>query len=152
MMVRPAQVEDLYNIMEVGRRAHSFPWSEQVMQQYLQRPLSAWVLEHQSSVLGHAVIRVIAGEGELLTIAIDPEQQGKGLGRVLLQQILTRFAEQHAEQCFLEVRASNDAAIRLYESLGFACAGVRRDDYPCAHGREDAWIDALDLTAHDIWG
>ncbi len=145
-MIRAAQPQDLAAIMHIERRAHAFPWSEQVMQQFLQRPGSAWVLEQQGELVGHAVIRVIAGEGELLTIAIHPEQQGQGLGLKLLQAILQQFAQQGAEQCFLEVRASNHSAIQLYEKLGFACAGVRKDYYPCAQGREDAWIYCLDLS------
>ncbi|WP_157729704.1 ribosomal protein S18-alanine N-acetyltransferase [Bacterioplanes sanyensis] len=147
--MRLAHMDELAAIMDIERRAHSHPWSEAVMVQYLQRPASVWVLQQGGALLGHAVIRVIAGEGELLTIAVDPKHHGQGFGQQLLRAVLQQFIQQGAEQCFLEVRRSNTPAIDLYERVGFACAGVRKDYYPSAHGREDALIYCLDLRGYD---
>jgi ribosomal-protein-alanine N-acetyltransferase len=86
-----------------------------------------------------------ADEAQILSLCIDPDLQGRGLGRSLLQQLLNEASSSHADSVFLEVRASNLAARNLYESSGFNEIGVRRGYYPAEDGREDAIILAISL-------
>ncbi|MCV6605478.1 MAG: ribosomal protein S18-alanine N-acetyltransferase, partial [Porticoccaceae bacterium] len=85
------------------------------------------------------------GEAEILNIAVARERQGKGLGRCLLDHCLQQ-AEKKARMIFLEVRASNFAAIHLYLDSGFNQIGERRDYYRTARGSEDALMMAKDLV------
>ena len=100
------------------------------------------LLSHPSTFLFEAVdafalVRVIAEEAELLTIAVHPNAQGQGIGRGLMHDWLQGIV---ACEAFLEVAQDNTAAISLYESCGFAEVGRRKGYY----GRKDApSIDAI---------
>lgn len=89
---------------------------------------------------GFALGRVIAGESELLTIAVCPEFQQQGFGRRLLEAYHAEAQKLGAETCFLEVAVDNKPAICLYESTGYAPAGRRRGYYKRANGSA---VDAL---------
>ena len=65
------------------------------------------------------MINVIIDEAHLLNITVKPENQGRGLGLRLLEHLMQRARELKAGECFLEVRASNESAYRLYERYGF---------------------------------
>lgn len=92
---------------------------------------------------GFSLIRVIVDEAELLTLAVHPEQQNKGLGRSLLQQTIALAATLGATKMFLEVATDNAPAIRLYAASGFAEVGNR----PRYYGRSNtAPVDALVMS------
>lgn len=78
---------------------------------------------------GFALGRIAGPEAELLTLAVRPAEQGKGLGRQLLRQYEAEARKRGATEAFLEVAVHNDAAIHLYRSEGYADAGWRKDYY-----------------------
>ena len=86
-----------------------------------------------------------AGEAHILNLCVRETMRGRGIGRTLLRQLLDLAVEAGVEDVFLEVRPSNLAAIRLYQSLGFVQVGVRKGYYQAAGGREDATVLRLDL-------
>ena len=88
-----------------------------------------------SQQVGHGVIQIILDEAHLLNITVKPESQGRGLGLRLLEHLMREAAGHQARECFLEVRASNQAAYRLYERYGFNEIGRRRDYYPPSAAR-----------------
>jgi ribosomal-protein-alanine N-acetyltransferase len=87
--------------------------------------------------------RVVAGEAELLTIAVHPDQRRAGLGGALVGAFLTEAAARGGESAFLEVAEGNAAARALYAACGFAPAGRRRGYY---HRPDGASEDALILV------
>lgn len=88
---------------------------------------------------GFALVRTIAHEAELLTIAVDPAHQGRGVGRDLMARWLAMAC---FDTAFLEVAADNAAALALYARFGFRTVGTRRGYY----ARKDApAVDALTL-------
>jgi ribosomal-protein-alanine N-acetyltransferase len=76
-----------------------------------------------------ALVRVIADEAELLTIATHPDYRRQGLARAVMAQWQSRAHQKSASTAFLEVAADNHAAIRMYLSCGFQQSGVRRGYY-----------------------
>ena len=78
---------------------------------------------------GFILARVIAGEAEILTLAVAPEQRRQGFARSLLEAALAEARRRGATEIFLEVAEENAAASSLYASAGFAQAGIRRDYY-----------------------
>lgn len=78
---------------------------------------------------GFAIGRIAGPEAELLTLAVHPKEQGKGLGRQLLRQYEAEARRRGATEAFLEVAVNNDPAIHLYRSEGYADAGWRKDYY-----------------------
>ena len=86
----------------------------------------------------------VAGEGELLRIAVDPAVRGRGLGRKLLEAVTETAGEDGIQTIFLEVRESNRAAVNLYRSAGFREIGRRRGYYH--NPPEDAILMELHLV------
>lgn len=91
---------------------------------------------------GFALLQILPPEAELLTIAIAPAAQGKGLGRALLAEAMAAARRAGARRIFLEVAADNGAALALYAAAGFTRQGLRGGYYRRADG---AAVDALVL-------
>lgn len=112
------------------------PWSEAEIADLLASPLCFVLDEPQGFVMG----RVVAGEAELLTIAVDPMAQGQGVGTRLMARFLDELDRRGAEAVFLEVAETNAAARALYARAGFAVTGRRRGYY---HAPDGAAVDAV---------
>lgn len=97
---------------------------------------------------GFVLMRVVADEAEILTLAVRPQARGRGLGGRLVGQGATEAAARGATRLFLEVAADNGPALALYARAGFLEAGRRPGYYARPEGRrQDALILALNLTA-----
>lgn len=113
-------------------------WSEQEIATLLDSPTVQLFAQDD----GFALVRTVADEAELLTIAVPPEQQGKGTGQALMRRWMQ---EVEAATAFLEVASDNRAAHALYLRLGF-CEIARR---PAYYSRADAQaVDALIMRAN----
>jgi ribosomal-protein-alanine N-acetyltransferase len=112
------------------------PWSAAEIAQILANPHSFALNGPHGFLLGQAV----AGEAELLTIAIDPNQRRQGIGRALVVQFCDAARQKAAQTAFLEVAATNVPAISLYKAAGFTQSGLRRSYYI---GSDGTPIDAL---------
>ncbi|RJG10452.1 ribosomal-protein-alanine N-acetyltransferase [Pseudomonas cavernicola] len=141
---RPMTEADLDAVLRVECAAFSHPWTRGIFLDGL-KSYDCWLMFEGEQQVGHGVINVIIDEAHLLNITIAPQSQGRGLGLLLLEHLMRRACELKAGECFLEVRASNQSAYRLYERYGFNEIGRRRDYYPAAGGREDALVMACTL-------
>ncbi len=115
------------------------PWSAVEIAEMLGSPLSFVLVESFGFVIG----RVVAGEAEVLTIAVDPAQHRQGIGTRLVTRFLTEAQARHAEVAFLEVAADNLAGRGLYAAAGFVESGHRRGYYHAPDGR---MVDALIMS------
>jgi [ribosomal protein S18]-alanine N-acetyltransferase len=116
------------------------PWNASDFAGLTADPLAFLLVEADA---GFLLGRAVAGEAELLTIAVAPEARRRGLGRKLIARFIYQSQLRGAERAFLEVAADNIPAIGLYESAGFAPAGRRRGYYLTPEGQR---IDALVLA------
>ena len=91
-----------------------------------------------STLIGYGIVLVAADQGELANIAVVATYRGRGVGRLLLNDLLERARAAGVRQLFLEVRVSNEAALRLYASAGFEEVGRRPNYYQAP--REDARV------------
>jgi len=123
--------------------AHSHPMSETLFRDNLAR-YHALGIKLDDHWAGFSLISMVVGEAELLDYVVDPKLQGQGVGRGFLEWIVEQLSPV-AERFYLEVRASNEAAIALYEATGFAEMGMRPNYYPAKKGREDAILMAMEL-------
>ncbi|MEG1041304.1 MAG: ribosomal protein S18-alanine N-acetyltransferase [Pseudomonas sp.] len=135
---------DLESVLKIEYAAFSHPWTRGIFLDGL-KSYEIWLMFEGEQQVGHGVINVIIDEAHLLNITVKPENQGRGLGLRLLEELMKRAYELNGRECFLEVRASNQSAYRLYERYGFNEIGRRRDYYPVAGGREDALVMACTL-------
>lgn len=137
-MIRRAAPDDFAALAAL--HARSFPddgWSAEDM-----RKMSAqtWVITESAKPIGFVMLSLAAGEAEVLTIAIDPDAQGKGHGRALLQHALDDLRTEGLVEVFLEVAVDNTAALALYRAAGFVEVGVRRGYYDRPGGDVDALV------------
>ena len=114
--LRQMQPDDLPTVLAVERAAYPTPWSEGIFRDCLRVGYCCLVAEDDDVLIGHAIMMVAAGECHVLNLCIHPERQGRGLGRRILRRMLALARRREADTAFLEVRASNTAAIALYES------------------------------------
>ncbi len=147
LRIRPARSADLPHVLEVEAASFSTPWSAAAFQALLRRKQVAFLVLEEAEpprVVGHGVLWWFDHEAEVANVAVAPGWRGRGAGGRLLDALLGRAQEVGATQVFLEVRASNHPAQRLYRSRGFREVGVRRDYY--ARPREDARVLRLTLA------
>jgi ribosomal-protein-alanine N-acetyltransferase len=107
------------------------------------------IAELDGVLASYCIMSTGADEAHILNLCVADEFQRRGLGRLLLTNMLDEAKEAKIKNIFLEVRPSNYAAIMLYENLGFNQIGTRKDYYPTKTGREDAVILAKDLEFWD---
>ncbi len=145
LQMRPMQDVDVDVLMPLEELAYDFPWSAGIFRDCLRVGYCCWLFTLDDRIIGYGVMSVAAGEAHILNLCIHPDHQGQGLGRRLLQRLLTLAGKHRADTVFLEVRASNRVAKRLYRLAGFNEIGLRRGYYPGKFGREDAVLLALSL-------
>ena len=139
------RTSDLDMVVANERRGYRHPWTKRIFIDCLRAGYQCWVLANKKQIAAHGVMSVAIGECHLLTLCVNPDFQRLGYGRKLFRLLLDRAHKLEAEECFLEVRPSNEAALALYYSMGFSRIGERRNYYPSDEGREDAIIMSRSL-------
>jgi ribosomal-protein-alanine N-acetyltransferase len=120
---------DLDEVEHIAEGAFDPPWTRRGLEDELARDVARCRVARDvpgGPVLAYAIWWTIAGEQQLLAVATARDARRRGLARALLEDML---AESGATECFLDVRASNAAAIALYEALGFAHVTTRAGYY-----------------------
>ena len=140
IQIRAMTEADLPWVVAVERSAYPFPWSEGIFRDCLRVGYTCRVVELAGEIIGHTVLSVGAGEAHVLNICVREEFRCRGVGRRLMDYLLERGRAAGMTEAFLEVRPSNTAAIRLYQSMGFRQVGLRRGYYQAVGGREDAAV------------
>jgi ribosomal-protein-alanine N-acetyltransferase len=97
----------------------SDPWSANDFGECVAAGVPFLVAERRSVVVGYVVAHYAADEGEILNLGVTPAHRRRGIGRALIRRMLQLLAGRGVRHVFLEVRASNTEARRLYETLGF---------------------------------
>ena len=146
--IRAMTKADLSAVIENEKRAYTFPWSEGLFADCLAANYHSYVLCNGDEVLGHCIVNMAAGEAHLLNICVQREHQGLGLGKILLQHTFTLCHKNKIGALFLEVRASNKKALKLYFDHGFREIGVRKEYYPGDPYKEDALVLAFEFSPH----
>ena len=129
--IREMRPGDLDGVMAIEEVSFPTPWSRGMFIEDFTRAFSDTLVAAGTGgeILGYAVCWTIAGESHLLNIAVHPRHRGRGIGRALLSECIRRAAHAGASRIFLEVRAGNEAAQRLYRSMGFVWRGIRKGYY-----------------------
>ncbi len=145
LSVQPMRLSDLAGVMQIEVAAYPQPWTEGTFRDCLKAGYSCDLYALSAELVGYSVVSMAAGEAHLLNLCINPLCQGDGLGREALEHVLKRVKSKQVETLYLEVRVSNGAARKLYDSAGFNEIGQRFNYYPSSHGREDALVFAKTL-------
>lgn len=135
----PAGLQDINDIAAIEQQLFSEPWNEDGFREALKREENVFlVLFLESKIAGYGLCYTMLDEGEIPTIAVLPQFQGQGYGKILLQELIKQSVQRGVEHIFLEVRQSNLPARCLYEGSGFQVVGRRKDFY--RNPKEDALL------------
>lgn len=130
------RADDLPQVLQIEVRTYPVPWTRTMLVDELARQDSTClVADHGERLVGYLLCSRQAGVWHVLNVAVHPRRRGEGIGRALMQAIVARAG---GAALTLEVRVSNEPAIRLYRRLGFLSSGRRRRYY--SDNGEDALI------------
>jgi ribosomal-protein-alanine N-acetyltransferase len=137
--IRPLRLSDLTAVDAIERRAYHTPWSRSMFASELAKSSSICLgaIEGEQLV-GYVINSRYVDAWHVMNVAVDPDYQHRGIATRLLQRLFELTEDDGRRGYTLEVRVSNDDAIRLYEKLGFERRGIRRGYY--TDNREDALI------------
>lgn len=128
--ILPLTAEHLSAVAELERLCFSEPWSENALAFLLgDSALGLIALNDEGIALAYGGMLIAPDEGQITNIAVHPSVRRQGAGRAVLDELIRQASARGLSQISLEVRASNRAAIALYEGAGFFKAGVRRGFY-----------------------
>lgn len=158
IQIRVANPGDIDAMTELDAVCFTSPWSRASFEAELTTNRLAWYLvaeelavqdnailepdASQGKLIGYAGLWAIQDEGHITNVAVHPEYRRKHLGSILVGTLIDETKKEGLVRFTLEVRASNQAAISLYEAFGFETAGIRKGYYE--DNNEDAMIMWLD--------
>lgn len=130
MEVRKMTAADIDAVTALENEIFSDAWSAEGFLESLENPnaIMLTVIEN-GDLAGYCCVYTVLDEAEIVNVAINPKYRCQGLGFKMLKAMMDHFVPEEVTQYFLEVRQSNTAAKRLYEKLGFAAVGIRKNFY-----------------------
>jgi ribosomal-protein-alanine N-acetyltransferase len=152
--VSPLAKSDIPSILEIEYYSQSDPWTAKAFVEEIDRANSSLLVARLPAgdfvgapcpeVAGYICFWSVAGEIQILNIAVRKTLRRRGIARKLIELAIRTGWEQHAERVTLDVRKSNSEARKLYESLGFRVTGERPDYYGVR--KESAILMELDIS------
>ena len=144
--MRDAIEDDVGEILSIDDLVFSTTWSPSFLRQQLSsKKYSHRVIEKAGKIVGHAGLMRLHDEGHVTTMAVSPNSQGFGLGRLLLADLCSSAIALSLVAITLEVRVGNMRAQSLYQKFGFVPVGVRPNYY------SDTSEDALIMWLNDLF-
>ena len=133
-VLRDMRRDDLAAVLDIERRSFAQPWSRNFFEKEMATPFARLVVAVDETmppmqIVGYTCRWRVTDEVHLLNVAVHPERRGVGYGRELVSSVVQEAQSSGARVVFLEVRAGNVVARRLYRQLGFRDLGFRRGYY-----------------------
>lgn len=143
--ILPIEECDFDRLYEIEQQAHLVPWSLGTLKNNQGERYLNLKLVKENQIIGFAICQTVLDEATLFNIAIEPSSQGKGFGKLLLNELMAQLRGKGVQTLWLEVRESNSARW-LYEKQGFNEVDIRKNYYPLPDGgRENAVVMACYL-------
>lgn len=139
MQIRRMTERDVSQAAALEAANFTTPWSEKSFYEQLEKSNALYmVAEREGQIIGVCGLVESYGEAEIYNVSVDSNYRRRGVGTLLMRELLAEGSRKGINAYTLEVRAGNEAAIYLYEKLGFMKEGLRRGFYD--RPREDAVI------------
>ncbi len=139
MLIRYMTEDDVAKVSELENRYFSLPWSFESIQKEVNNEYSIFgVADVDGKIVGYGGMLLVMDEGDITNIVVAEENRKMGIGRAIVDFLIKEGRKKNCCSYTLEVRVSNESAIRLYESLGFKKEGIRPRFYE--RPVEDAYI------------
>ncbi len=147
VIVSPLQSSYLDVAYQLHCQNHIAPWNKNTFSECNQKLYMTLQAINSERFEGYCILHQVCDEVTIMDIAVARTSRRKGIGRKLLQHALDHAKLNNANTVWLEVRASNQAAILLYQKAGFAIQQIRKQYYPTETGTEDGVVMSLNFRA-----
>jgi len=143
----PMSIDDLDQVVDIENRVYSHPWTYGNFVDSINSGYQCWTLRDASQrLIGYFFVMLVVDEAHLLNISVHGDLHGRGIGKQLLDKVVTLARDHAMTSVLLEVRPSNTRAIAIYQRYGFVVIGIRPAYYPAAGDqREHAIVMRLSL-------
>ena len=139
----PLSKDLIDEILVIESSTHSAPWSRKSFENELEHKYGVFLVALiEGKVIGYGGTWVLVDEAHVTNVVVSPDFRGEGIGRKLMNEMLLKARDKGAVCATLELRKSNEVALKLYESMGFVMATVRKAYYP--DNQEDALVMMMD--------
>ena len=147
LKLTPIIKADIAKLMPIENACHSHPWNEKTFTSCIGGRYFGEKLNESKTLVGFYVGEFVIDEATLMDICVEPSEQGKGLGKTLLNKFIQQAKAKGALKIWLEVRAKNISAQMLYMNAGFIEISRRTGYYPSSRGfgYEDAIVMSLTI-------
>jgi len=146
MILRPVNPADLDALAEIHASGFDSPWSAADLRALIEAPGAIALLAKDDRPFAFVLLRAVAGEAEVLTLATAPDRRGEGAAAALMAAAIALAEAAGAQTLFLEVAEDNRPARALYAKLGFEAAGRRRAYYKRGETAVDARVLRRELS------
>jgi ribosomal-protein-alanine N-acetyltransferase len=153
-IIRHCEQRDLVSVIEINMIALPEHYSEYFFESILRELPEAFIIaEINGKTVGYIMCKIEFGfsnfrklgfvkKGHVVSVAVLPEHRGKGLGKALMLEGINGVMNRKSDEIYLEVRTSNESAIKMYQKLGFQIKSKLRTYY---RDGEDAYLMALEF-------
>lgn len=139
LIIRKLESQDAEQIGALAREIFTMPWSVNAFAALAEDKNSLFlVAEDEGQIVGGCGLTHILDEGDIHNVMVSPAYRGRGIATHMLRELLEEGYSRGMNEFTLEVRVSNETAIRVYEKLGFVSEGIRPRFYE--NPTEDAMI------------
>ena len=130
MQIRPMTIDDCGQVAAIEAVSFSIPWSLRAFTETVQKEnFRYFVAEEAGEILGYCGFLFVLDEAEIPNVCVKSSARKQGVGKQMMTVLIEEAQKLGMSVLFLEVRESNVAARRLYESLGFEKIGIRKNFY-----------------------
>jgi ribosomal-protein-alanine N-acetyltransferase len=142
LMLREMKEEDIMDVLSIEVESFTTPWTRASFYEEIYNPLSiSRVALLKGKIVGYICASIVMDEGHILNVTVHPLYRMIGIATTMIADVLAHMVNLECSKVFLEVRASNRAAIEMYRGFNFEELARRRDYY--RHPREDAIVMRL---------
>ena len=141
----PMSIKDLNKIYDLELESYDFPWTKEILRDCILYKYDSFSVFFNENLVGYVIAKITYPETHILNLTVKKSFRKKGIGRSLIELIISEARLKNSETIILEVRVNNIQAQSLYKKLNFEIIGTRKDYYESENGREDAYVLKLDL-------
>ena len=141
----PMDINYLTKVYELELESYDFPWTKEILRDCILYKYDSFVVVLDDNLVGYIISKITYPETHILNLTVKKNFRKKGIGKSLIELIISDARLRNSENIILEVRANNTDAQSLYKKLNFEVIGTRKDYYESKNDREDAYVLNLNL-------
>lgn len=130
LVIRKMEKKHIEEVYQIEELSFFTPWSKKSILTEVENPIGRYiVIEEDEKVVAYGGFWLVLPEANINNVAVIPSHRGRGISKILMNELIAMAKSEGAKELYLEVRSSNRVAQNLYRSLGFAMIGLRSGYY-----------------------